>query len=536
MILSTPHRSIGARHRSGILAFAALLIALTPLRFASAMERIKVPPPPPPDGTTTLPMSGTLIRSATTATTTWFLYPGACADRANGTWAPRSTPQADSLNSYTPGSTGPYTGLDQSLSEILWHVEDNALCTPGTHCPAALAGTRMLWCGKFDPDAVQKVGYPNFTYQILYIDTGSHSANYDLTLTYNFSMEFNYDAVYLIGGGGGSVDPIGNSGAACDAVIAAGTELIQWTGSITPGTANATGGNTTGGQVLVSSDPGAPATVTGASFTINASNRALYFVFKSDCFNSNEDGLWSQGLGQQMDNVSTSDNGAIYTDQAPVGGTDAFSGNVILGTPSNPIISARVPPGVGTLWQLVAGINLPTPDTCLPRNTASNLIFEGGNASTFHTVPNQFNSIVSCTFPVPIGTGSIVARWSQYEDLPNNQGYVQFAEYRYFKDGVWSRWRNTFLSGRRESAALQSWSDVRAELAEATQADSVQIRYSVQCVQALAADHNNCGDVIYGVLYDNFRLEMVTGVPAPVFGILSPFTAQSTFVDGTMAG
>ena len=116
-------------------------------------------------------LSGALIKQSQAPTTTWYLYPGACTDRAGGTWAPRSTPQADSLNGYTPGSTGPYSGFDQSLSEILWHVEDNALCTPGTDCPAALAGTRMLWCGKFDPDAVQKVGYPNFTYQILYVDT-----------------------------------------------------------------------------------------------------------------------------------------------------------------------------------------------------------------------------------------------------------------------------------------------------------------------------------------------------------------------------
>jgi hypothetical protein len=529
------HHALRARLHPAILVSAALLLSLPPLRFASAMERIKVSPPPPDGTTSQTVLSGSIVRSAT-ATTAWFFYPGACDDRANGTWAPRSSPQADSLNTYAPGSTGGYTVTDQTQGAILWHVSDNAACTPGSTCPPALGGSRMIWCGAFDANWVLKYGYPNFAYQILYIDTGSHAGNYNLTLDYQFSGEQGYDAVYLIGGGGGAVDPIGNSRAQIDAVIAEGNELVQWTGSITPASPNATGGNTTAGGILVSDNPGSPATVTGASFTIDAANRALYLVFESDCFNANEDGLWPDGHGQMIDNLATSDNGAIYTDQAAAGGVDAFSGNVLVGTPGAPVVSARVPPGVGTLWKLVAGSSLPTPDTCTPKSSASDLVFEGGNATTFHTVPNQFNSIASCTFPVPAGTGSIVARWSQYEDLPRYQGYVQFAEYRYFKDSIWSRWRNTFLAGTRRGAALQFWYDVRAELAEATQADSVQIRYSVQCVPALAADHNNCGDVIYGVLYDNFRLEILTGVPLPVFGILPPFIAQSTFVDGTMAG
>src|SRR5678810_317701 len=119
-----------------------------------------------PQGT----LSGALIKQAQ-ATTTWYLYPGACVDRANGTWAPRANPQADSLNTYAPGSTGPYGVLDQSLSEILWHVTDNATCTTsGTAqtCPPALAGSRSLWCGKFDANWANKVGYPNLTFQILY--------------------------------------------------------------------------------------------------------------------------------------------------------------------------------------------------------------------------------------------------------------------------------------------------------------------------------------------------------------------------------
>jgi hypothetical protein len=195
-----------------------------------------------------------------------------------------------------------------------------------------------------------------------------------------------------------------------------------------------------------------------------------------------------------------------------------------------------VAPGVGTLWQLVAGSSLPTPDTCTPKNTSTDLIFEGGRSSDFHTVPNQFNSIVSCSFPIPAGVASVLALWDEYLDLPRYQGYVQYTEDRIFRDGSWGRWHNASPSGKRLVGASQSWGTDGTYLGEATQADSVQLRYTIQCVPELAADHNNCGDVIYGVLYDNFRLELTTGVPAPIFGVLQPFVAQSTFVDGTMAG
>jgi hypothetical protein len=229
----------------------------------------------------------------------------------------------------------------QSVGEILWHVEDNATCTPGSDCPPAIAGARMLWCGKFDASWVGKYGYPNLTFQILYIDTGVHAANYNLTFDYQFSCEYGYDYVYLIGGGGGLVDPIGNSHAQIDAIDAAGGYLVEWTGDITPGTADATGANTTAGPVGVSSNGGSPTTVTGASFTIDPSNRALYFVFKSDYQHSSEDGAWPQGHGQMIDNLATSDNGVIYAEQAAAGGVDGFGGNVLVGTPSAPRVSAR---------------------------------------------------------------------------------------------------------------------------------------------------------------------------------------------------
>src|SRR5258705_898467 len=313
-------------------------------------------------------LSGSVIHQAQ-ATTTWYLYPGACAERAGGTWTPRTTAQADSLNSYTPGSIGPYGVTDQSVSEILWHVSNDATCTLNVTCPPAIAGTHMLWCGKFDGNWSNKVGYPNATFQILYINTGAHAINYNLTLDYQFSTEFGYDFVWLIGGGGGGTDPIGNSRATLDGIIAAGGYLVQWTGSIRPTTAGATGGNTTAGAINISENPGSPATVTGAVFTIDPSNRALYLVFKSDCFNSSEDGLWPEGHGQMVDNLTA---GTVsYTEEDapinPIGGgalpdstVPPGGGIVIKGTATAPTISARVAPGVGTLWQLVAGSSLPT--------------------------------------------------------------------------------------------------------------------------------------------------------------------------------
>ena len=520
------------------LLVAALLVFFAAPRPASAMERIKISSTTA-DSPTSTPFpspsaSGSLIRHAN-ATTTWYLYPGACVDRANGTWTPRSTPQADSLNTYSPGSTGPYTIVDRSVSTILWHVSDNATCTIGVSCPPALSGSRMIWCGTFDANHAVKYGYPNSSLQILYIDTGTHGGSYNLTLDYQFSTEFGYDYVWLIGGGGGATDPIGNSRAQIDNITASGTYLIQWTGSIRPTTSGATGANTTAGAVDIADNPGSPVTVTGASFTIDGSHRALYLVFKSDCFNSSEDGVWPEGHGQMIDNLSTSDNGAIYTEAAASGGIDSFGGNVLVGTPGAPIVSARVAPGVGTLWQLVAGSSLPTPDTCTPKNTSADLIFEGGAAGTFHTVPDQFNSIVTCSFPIPAGVAGVLALWDQYQDLPRYSGYVQYTEDRIFKDGSWGRWQNS-PSGTRRVGASQSWGLQGAELAEATQADSVQLRYTLQCVPEITADLHTCGDVLYGLLYDNFRLQVTTGVPAPIFGILQPFVAQSTFVDGTIGG
>ncbi|HEY2924088.1 MAG TPA: hypothetical protein VGJ98_03910, partial [Candidatus Eisenbacteria bacterium] len=371
---------------------------------------------------------------------------------------------------------------------------------------------------------------------------GGHAANYSLTLTYNISSESSYDNVFLIGGGDSLRDPIGNSRAILDNIIASGAGgnakvLVRWIGSVTPSSPGATGGNTTVAPVTVQGNPsGSPSTVTGASFTIEAQHRALYIVFVTDCFNSSEDGLWPDGNGLQLDNLATSDNGSHYTDEVSSGGTDAFGGNVIKGSPGAPLISARVPPGVGQLWKLVAGSSLPTPDTCTPKNSVTDLVFMGGDGTTFHTVPNEATSIVSCTFPIPPGVASVQAMYSEYLDLPAYSGFVQFAEYRYFRGGTWSRWRNMDGGGTRRVDGGQAWGTIASELAEAAQADSVQLRYSIRCVPELAADLQNCGDLIYGVLYDNLRLQVITGGSSPIFAIYPGFIAQSTFVDGTIGG
>src|SRR6476661_10829304 len=77
-------------------------------------------------GNYTATLSGTLVKQAS-ATTTWFLYPGACQDRAGGTWAAKTAIQADSLDTYTTGTTGGYGVLDLSLKEVLWHKVTTAV-------------------------------------------------------------------------------------------------------------------------------------------------------------------------------------------------------------------------------------------------------------------------------------------------------------------------------------------------------------------------------------------------------------------------
>jgi hypothetical protein len=74
-----------------VLCAFAILICMA--GWASGAERIKASPPP--ESPTSSPLLAGKLRQSTT---TWLQYPGACFDRYAGTWAGRSTPQADSLN------------------------------------------------------------------------------------------------------------------------------------------------------------------------------------------------------------------------------------------------------------------------------------------------------------------------------------------------------------------------------------------------------------------------------------------------------
>jgi hypothetical protein len=482
-------------------------------------------------------LSGTLLKQAQTPTTTWYLYPNACNDRQAGTWAPRTAIVADSLNTYSTSVVDHgYQLEDQSLKERLWKIAERNVTVPPSMYQPVLDGTRSLWCGKMDENWVVKVGYPNLTFQILYIDTGNHTGNWNLQWIQNVSTEFNYDYLYIIGGNGG-VDPIGNSRAILDHITdtgsdAAGNLLVTMTGSMQ---ANLSLSYTAPPGVSASgAGAGPPATVSFSLTGILATHRAIYVLFYSDCLFSGEDGLWPEGHGAILDLVSASDTGMIFSEQATAGGVDAHSGDVLVGTPAAPIISARVAPGVGDLWRINSGNNLPTADFCSPQKSlASDHMFEAGDAATHFTIANTFASIKSCTMPIPSGAASVLALWGEYMDLPRGTGFVQYAEYRVFRGGSWGNWGNTYAGGGVSAGASQAWFAVGDELAAASQADSVQIRYNLQCINFFAVDHINCQPVLYGLLYDDFRLEIVTGVPAPLFGANLGSIAQSTFVDGT---
>ncbi len=485
-------------------------------------------------------LSGTLIRQSQ-ATTTWLLYPGACNDRAAGTWSPRSSPVADSLNTYnTTSQNHGYTLVDQSLKEHLWHIDDGTTKV-GTF-PLPIDGSRSLWCGKTNPGWAVQSGYPNETYQILYVDTdiraaqggGARSTNYNLSWYQYASTDLGFDRLYIIGGGYAAKDTLGNNRALFDQIIENGlsgdSELLAiFTGSQT---VNQSLSYVPEGVLVTGSASGSPSTCTISITGIPPKHRAIYFVFISDFRNSPADGLWPSGHGIVLDLLSTSDEGSLYSDQTTAGGTDAFQGDVLVGTAANPLISARSPSGVGTLWQIASGSTLPTGDYCAPgKGLASDIEFLGGDPFSLLTVPNSFASVATCTFPVPAGTGQVSASWSEYVDLPRGSGYVQYAEYRVFRNAAWSEWKPT-SPGAVKLWAPQSWTTDGADLTEAARADSVQVRFTLRCYNALAIDYTNCTPVTYGVLYDDFRLQATSGVPAPSFRIFPGSLAQTTFVNG----
>lgn len=481
-------------------------------------------------------LSGTAIRSATSSA--WLLYPGACADRSNGTWAPRTSPVADSLNTYPPYSAGSYEPQDHTAEDRLWNVVSDA--TPSAQRPPILAGSRSLWCGRFD-SRWTGVGYRNLTFQILYVDTGAHAAGYSLSFLLNASVEKGYDFLYLVGGGGSARDPIGNDRLLLENVIGSGSSgsselLVTWTGSVEQG-GIVDGSGLGSGSFVEGSGDRPPLTVSVVVSGIAADHRALYFILESDDLFSSEDGLWPFGWGVVLDELATSNGGVLYADQPAAGGVDAFQGGVILGTPSAPVISSRVQQGRGALWRLDPGSDLPTADACSPRKQlASDLIFMGADPVTHQTTPGTFSSIASCTLPVPAGTTALSAFWDVYRDLPLGTGYVHYADYREFKNGAWSAWEGIF-GATAFGVAERAWiAGVGGSLVNAVGADSVQVRFTLRCIPFLAADHINCQPVTYGVLVDNFRLSGTIGTTVPEIALSEGHLPQSTFVDGTMTG
>ena len=533
-------------------------------------------------------LSGTLIKQ-TAATTSWYLYPGACRERALGTWAPKSAPVSDSLQPTTgfPNSIGQYvdgqpdidgsdnriayTRFDLSLSEKLFHIVESSVTS--SQRPAMIDGTRMIWCGKYDANWVVKVGYPNVTYQILYIDSRPsgtpHAGSWNLTFDANLSVELNYDFVYVIGGGDDGVtdaaDPLQNRRDYLDGIINGdhgphgdSDLLASYTGYLI-------GAAGTAGAPLVEGAGSGAAGGTIGSYSINSiplQHRGIYIVMTSDCLFSQEDGLWPDGSGQSFDLINASDSGMLYDEQAtfvPPAGVDiidaykgtvlVWSGNVIVQPADDtpiPLISSRVPNGVGELWQLAPGNENLTQDNCsLQKQASSDLFFEGGDPNTNLAINKQFNSIVTCAFPVPAGTASLFYQATAYFDLPRFAGYVQDSEYRYYIDDPgtpavdpsWSNWQDTDAGGGVSTGANQAWLLDFNELAAAVNADSVQIRLNIRCIPPFAADRQNCASSqANALLYDNIMLQVTTGVPAPLFGIFPGSVAQSTFVSDQTVG
>lgn len=515
-------------------------------------------------------LSGTLIKQAS-ATTSWFLYPGACNDRAANTWVARSAIQADSLDSYTVGSQGGYGRADQSLATPLWHVVDTSV--PSGQRPdnngvtGPIFGTAALWMGKYDPNWVNQVGYPNLTNQILYIDLESNrtpipasTGTYNFTAKLNHSSEQGYDYLYFMGGGDndgdgfGDEDPVGNNRTTFDTIRTAGSSnqsklLATLTGSIQPTTTGMSpfiNGDAVPAPVIIG-EGGAQPITTDLSLHFSTANRALYLLNTADCLFSSEDGLWPFGHGCILDNVSVNDGTttrALYTDQPAAGGTDTVGGDILVSDPVTATntdgvrISARVFPGKGELWAIQQGSSYTTSDICqTQKNRSVDHFFLGVDPVTKNALPGQFNSVVTCTFAVPAGTADITALWGEYLNLPRTTGYVQYSEYRYFKGGSWSNWTNTAPGGGVRTSVIDQWVVDGDQLAAAVQADSFQVRYNIQCITAFAADRTNCdNNTQYAVLYDDLFLQVTTGIPAPVFGIFPGSVAQSTFVDGNMTG
>ena len=483
-----------------LLAQAPIPMSLRPKRVSSALTTF----------------SGSVIRRAT-QTKTYYLYPGACLDRASGTWAPRPSPVADSLNSYQVGTRGGYTTVDRTAVGSLWHIIDSSI--PPSQRPSIIDQNYSLWCGTYDDTWGKSVGYPNNAFSVLYINTGTHASTYLLTMSLNLSVERDYDFVYLLGGGEGAEDPLGAERSRYEDLVGVGESgtarrLLSWTGSIRDaGSVNTTSGEAT----IVGSGSQGPLTVP-YTIAIAAEHRALYMLLVSDNLFSSEDGNWAFGNGVVLDNIQTSDNGEIYSEGA-----------------TSSLVAPRILEGVGGSWQIQAGNNYPTLDICSSqKNSAGDHYFLGSEPVTKLAIPGQFTTLTTCSFPIPSGTGEINTRWNAYLNLPVGRGYVQWSEYRVYRDGAWTVWINTRASGAVVYGVEDVWVADGDDLPLAVGADSVQVRFNLQCIPNLTESGECDINTVYGVLYDDLMLEIVSGSEAPTFGIFPSSVAQSTFVDGTM--
>ncbi len=296
----------------------------------------------------------------------------------------------------TPAPISPASEAPQSVAgPSLWHIVESAV-DPAQRPAKLLRGSRSIWCGAYSPCWSTSVGYPNLRYDILFLDTGSHGDAYTLSVTMNASVELLYDHLYLIGGGGDATDPIENSGSLIETIISQGSSgnsslLVDWTGTIHADTPGATSIDATLGAVTISgNNVGQPDSLT-TSITIASGHRALYFVFKSDEIFSSEDGGWPFGSGVLLDDLVTNDHGAIYTDAAPAGGTDAFGGSVLVGTAGAPIVSSR---------KVFTGSQPPslTPPANLTRSEG-----DGISLTANATDPDAFDIIVMSVCGYPTG-------------------------------------------------------------------------------------------------------------------------------------
>jgi len=529
-------------------------------------------------------LSGTIIKQAN-VTTSWFLYEGACLDRQNGlpgtlgTWVPRTSIQSDSLNTAAVGSRAGYSALDLSLATKIVHITatdpafNNATSTTpptvtggGTsQMGTAASGSHAIWMGKYDANWVVTVGYPNITAQIMHIDLESNrtpptvvgAQNYTLEMRLNFSLEQNYDYMYLMGGDGQAEDALLNTRGEFDQIVgtggsALGTLISTVTGSFTAG--NPTGNTLTFGtpSADVVGEGGSQPNDRLLKWVFPMDFRGVYFLMTADCLYSSEDGLWGFGHGCVFDDISVHDTQtgvfrSLYSTQSvAAGGLDVTGGDILVsdpvtGTNTDGIrIAARVFPGKGELWGIQAGNDYATgADICATKSVSSDHFFLGVDTGTKFALPGQYNAIVSCTFPVPAGTADITALWDEYLNLPRTAGYVQQTEYRFHKGGSWSNWTDSNAGGGVITGNVDQWFfQAGDQLAQAVQADSFQVRYILQCISSTVFAANGIcnSQTEYAILYDDLFIQVTEGVPSPVIGIFPGSVAQTTFVDGTMTG